>query len=253
MIARQFVKSLGLLVVTAALSACSATGNREGFDAIDRIEPANRFFHQNNVRLDRNVLRPVAQGYDFVTPTLFQHFIGNGISHLDLSNDFANYLLQGDGERSLNTLGRFVLNTVVGAGGLLDPASEFGLPKEGTDFGITLGTYGVGEVSYLVLPVLGPSTVRDAGGFVVDRAFNPLTYVGIYTNADAVGPTLTALEIIDRRNRNADLIDQVLYESVDSYVTIRSGYLQRRRAQIAGDDGAEDNLPDIFDDETPAQ
>jgi phospholipid-binding lipoprotein MlaA len=203
--------------------------------------------------LDRNVLRPAAQGYDFLTPTLFQHFIGNGISHLDLTNDFANYLLQGDGERGLNTLGRFMLNTIVGAGGLLDPATEFGLPKDGTDFGITLGTYGVGEGSYLVLPVLGPSTVRDTGGFAVDRAFSPLTYVGIFTNADAVGPALTAIEIVDRRNRNADLIDQVLYESVDSYVTIRSAYLQRRRSKIADGDGAEDSLPDIFDDEAPNQ
>ncbi len=249
----RLVKPVLLLVSALIVSACAAPGDREGFAASDHFEPANRFFHQNNLRLDRNVLRPVAQGYDFVTPDLFKHFIGNGLSHLDLVNDFANYLLQGDADRSLTALLRFTVNTVVGAGGLLDPATEFGLPKEGTDFGLTLGKYGVGEGSYLVLPLLGPSTVRDAGGFAVDKAFSPLTYVGIFTDAEAIGPVITALEIVDRRNRNAGLIDEVLYESVDSYVTLRSAYLQRRRSQIAGDEGAGDALPDIFDDETPSQ
>ena len=253
MIQRLAVKSLIPLAAVLLISGCATSADREGFAATDHFEDTNRFFHANNLRLDRNVLRPVAQGYDYVTPELVRHMIGNGLNHLDLTQDFANHLMQGNIQASLHTFGRFTLNTIVGAGGLLDPATEFGLPRESTDFGITLGKFGVGEGSYLVLPLLGPTTVRDAGGFVVDKAFDPMTYLGQVTTADGIGPLVTALEIVDKRNRNADLIDDVLYESVDSYVTLRSGYLQRRRAKIKGGQSDPEALPDIFDDETPTQ
>lgn len=249
----RLVRHSAAVLLLAILGACTAEGPREGFAAADPYEPVNRVIHEGNVRVDRVLLRPLSQGYDFLAPTLVKHLIGNGLSHLDLPNDFANYLLQGDIDRGLNTLGRFTLNTILGAGGLLDPATEFGLPKEGTDFGVTLGRYGVGEGFYLVLPLLGPSTLRDAPSTIVDRGLSPLTYVGFFTDAEGIGPALTVTEIIDQRSRNADLIDSVLYESPDSYVTIRSAYLQRRRAKIAGEEGAIDNLPDIFDEAPVSQ
>jgi phospholipid-binding lipoprotein MlaA len=144
------------------MSACASTGPRDGFAATDDYEPFSRAVHKNNIRIDRYFLRPVTQGYDYVTPTLFQHMISNGLKHIDLTNDFANYLLQGDVDGSLETLGRFTLNTVLGMGGFLDPATEFGLPKDDTDFGLTLASYGVGEGTYLVLPLVGPTTVLPA-------------------------------------------------------------------------------------------
>lgn len=240
------------LVLAAGLAGCATEGPREGFAATDPYEGLNRTIHAGNLRTDQYVVRPVAQAYDFATPTLFKHLIGNGLSHLDLANDFANYLLQADVDRSLNTLGRFTINTIIGAGGLLDPATEFGLPKDSTDFGITLGTYGVGEGPYLVLPLLGPSTARDLAGFVVDRGLSPTVAFGPLDVPGYVGPALTGIELVDRRDRSADVIDQVLYESADSYVTLRSAYLQRRRSQVSGGDTV-DNLPDIFDDESPSQ
>ena len=249
MVLRKFVKSVLLIGLVAGLGACAQTQGNGDLAKADPFEETNRFFHQNNLRLDRNVLRPAAQGYGYVTPTLFKHMIGNGLSHLELTRDFANYLLQGDVDRSLETLGRFTLNTIVGAGGLLDPATEFGLPREPTDFGMTLGRYGVGEGGYLVLPLLGATTVRDAAGYAVDRAFSPTSYLGPFIAADGISPAVTVLGLVHRRDKRADLIDDVLYNSPDSYVTIRSAYLQRRRAQIAGEDGAEELLPDIFDDE----
>ncbi|MEM9061740.1 MAG: VacJ family lipoprotein [Pseudomonadota bacterium] len=246
----SFVKWLALSSAALLLGACASTGPRDGFAASDDYEPTSRFFHENNVRLDRYVLRPAAQGYDFVAPELIKHLVGNGLSHLELPGDFANYLLQGDIDRSLDTLGRFTLNTLMGAGGLLDPANEFGLKQQPTDFGITLGKYGVGEGTYLVLPLLGPTTVRDVFGFAVDTAFSPTFYIGQFTALDAFGPSITVGEIIHGRDAQFGIIDDLLYESEDSYVTLRSAFLQRRRAQIAGPDSAIDALPDLFDDDS---
>ena len=251
MVSRVFVKWMGPAMAAALLAGCTADGPRSGFAETDDAEPFNKAMHEVNIGLDSYVLRPVAQGYDVVTPTLIKHLIANGVSHLELPVDFANHLLQGDIDRSMDTLGRIVLNTMMGAGGLLDPATEFGLPRDENDFGLTLASWGVGEGTYLVLPLIGPSTLRDTAGFVVDMGFSPTTYIGQFTAMDGFGPTVTVLDNVDSRNRNADLIDDVLYNSEDAYVTLRAAYLQRRRALVAGEQGLEDRLPDIFDDESP--
>mgnify|MGYP006278015127 CR=1 FL=1 len=248
--------SILCLAAALALTGCAGAGTGASFSERDPYEDTNRSFHEFNLALDRNVLRPVSQGYDTVTPTLIQHLLGNAFSHLDTVGDFANYLLQGEMEAAGTALGRLTVNTILGAGGALDPATEFGLPKEDTDFGVTLGRHGVEEGAYLVLPFLGPSTTRDLAGRVVDRAFDPTTYIGLGVEGTAVDVTLPAsgaVEVIDDRNRNADLIDDVLYESEDSYISLRTIYLQRRDALIAGGDDAGAALPDIFDDdEAPA-
>jgi len=236
-------------VLVLALGAC-ATADPNDLSATDRHTGFNRAMHDFNLAMDRNVLRPAAQGYDAVTPTLFKHLIGNGFSHLELPADFVNFVLQGEVDPALETLGRFTINTVMGIG-VLDPATEFGLPKRETDFGLTLGKHGVEEGSYLVLPFFGPSTARDAAGGVVDFAMNPLTYLGYV--APGVTPeatlALTATDFVDTRDRNKEIIDELLYESADSYVTLRSVYLQRRRSQVAGDKGDAEALPDIFDEQ----
>ena len=243
---------LRLLAIAFAigLSACTtAEGPRDGFAATDPYESFNRSLLKGNIRLDSYVLRPAAQAYDTVTPELFQHLITNGLAHLALVPDFANYVLQADVDGSLHTLGRFTINTVMGAGGFLNPADEFGLRRKPNDFGLTLARYGVSEGPYLVLPLLGPTTARDAGGFVVDRFFQPTTYLGYVTSADAIGPSITAIGLVEARDRNFDLIDSVLYEAEDPYVTLRAAYLQRRRSLAAGDEDRGSRLPDIFDDE----
>ncbi|MEM7669114.1 MAG: VacJ family lipoprotein, partial [Pseudomonadota bacterium] len=231
----------------------SSPGPGGEMSARDPYESTNRVLHNGNVRLDKYLLRPVAQGYDFITPELFKVMLGNAFNHIDTVGDFANYVLQGDVDSALVALGRFTVNTVIGAAGLLDPASEMSLPKEDTDFGVTLGKYGTGEGAYLVLPFLGPSTSRDAVGAIGDRALSPLTYVGIFvdgTIVDVALPSQTLLQVVDARNQNADLVDDLLYESADSYISLRSIYLQRRDSLIRGKDAADDDLPDIFDEET---
>ncbi len=234
-----------------ALAACGSPGPGASFDERDPFRDTNETIHNFNVGADRYVLRPISQGYEFVTPEVIQVLLGNAFNHIDTINDFANYLFQGEFESAGVALGRFTINTVLGGVGLLDPATEFGLPKEDTDFDVTLGKYGVGEGAYLVLPLLGPTTTRGIGGFVGDTAVNPLTYSG-FANSDVVNffnPAWNAGQIVHERAVNADLVDDLFYESENSYISLRTIYLQRRDALILGDEGADATLPDIFDEE----
>ena len=238
-----------VLACAAVLAGCATEAPREGLAATDPYEPFNRRMLNVNKGLDRYALRPASQAYDFATPTTIQFIIGNGLDYLETPIHFANYALQGDVENSLETLGRFTLNTVLGGVGMLDPATEFGLPRQETDFGITLARWGVAEGPFFVLPLLGPATARDLPSFVVDRAFYPLTYVGPFTTLDGLSPAVQAVDLMDTRARNSELIDELFYETEDTYVTLRAAYLQRRRAMAAGEEGAIEILPDIFDEE----
>lgn len=242
------IRRFAAVTMVLAVGAC-ATADPEDLSATDTHEGFNQQMLDFNIALDRNVLRPAAQGYDFATPALIKLLLGNGFSHLDLPADFANYLMQGEIESALETLGRFTINTVVGAGGLLDPATDFGLPKEDTDFGITLGRHGVGEGTYWVLPFIGPTTTRDAFGGLVDIALTPTTYMGLYAPgiSPEAGIALVVTEAVHDRDQNGAVIDELLYESADPYISLRSVYLQRRRSEVAGDEGGAEALPDIFE------
>ena len=242
------------LALAALLSACAGTGPEASFAERDPYEETNRDIHAFNVALDRNVLQPVSRGYGTVTPTLFQHMISNAFGQLDTLNHFLNFTLQGEFEPAGQAFGRLFVNTVLGAGGVLDPATEFGLPSQETDFGVTLGKHGVGEGAFLMIPFLGPSTTRDLGGMAGDAVLDPLTYVGFYDSSalNLMTPITTGVEIVHERHRNAANINEVLYESPDSYVTLRSVYLQRRDRLIRGPESEIEDMPDIFD-EAPSQ
>ncbi|HUF57047.1 MAG TPA: VacJ family lipoprotein [Thermohalobaculum sp.] len=226
-----------------ALAAC--TGGA-GDNPADPFEDYNRWVHRNNLRVDRAVLRPAARAYDAVTPTLAQHLVGNAFSHAGTVTDLANHVLQGRPRPALRSLGRLTLNTVLGAGGLLDPATEFGLPREDTDFGVTLARYGMDEGPYWVLWLVGPATTRDMIGQTVDLALNPFLWFGVATDRLWLPPASTLGETVDFRAGNMPLIDDLLYESDDSYTTLRTIYLQHRRARIAGGETVVEDLPDIF-------
>ncbi|MEM6944589.1 MAG: VacJ family lipoprotein, partial [Pseudomonadota bacterium] len=183
-------------LLVLGLGACASAPEGDGFAAQDPYESTNRAIHDFNVTLDDNFLRPVAKGYDVVAFGPLKSMIGNGLQHLELPVDFVNYLLQGEGRLAGRTLSRFVLNTTLGAGGLLDPATEMGVAREETDFGVTLGKWGVGSGPYLVLPLVGPSSPRDAAGFVVDRAFSPGTYT-VLGGPSALGRASLGTTIIE--------------------------------------------------------
>ena len=247
---RRLFNALAICVGLAAVAGC-ATQPAEGELIADPYIDTNRSIHSFNKGLDSAILRPAAQAYDFVTPATIQLLLSNGFDHLRLPGMFVNRVLQGDAESAGVVLGRFGVNTLAGAGGLLDPATEFGLPFEPTDFGVTLAVWGAEEGAYVELPFFGPSTSRHAVGRVVNFALDPsiLLTTGVVEAGTAVtiaSSARTPVDVVNTRHENADIIDSVLYESDDSYLTARTGYIQNRRRLIAGGETDTEALPDIF-------
>lgn len=237
-----------LAVATAATLAGCAAQTPEGALIADPYERTNRVIHSANVAVDRVVVRPAARVYDIVTPELFQQLLRNFVAHVRLPLIFINNVLQADIEGAGETLGRFSLNTVMGAGGLLDPATEIGIPFEDNGFGVTLARWGAGEGVFLMLPLIGPSTTRDAAGFAGNIAMNPLTYVtfggGTGQIAAAVGEFVGPVIIF--RSDNLETVDSVLYDEEDSYVATRTAFVLSRRSRIAEGGVDIEALPDVF-------
>ena len=234
---------LGLALV-AGLAGCATAP--EGALVADPYEGLNRSVHSFNKGVDRVVVNPASKAYDTVTPETFQFMIGNALSHLTLPGLFANHLLQGDLRDAGETLARFAINTVGGVG-FLDPATEIGAGYVETDFGLTLARWGVAPGVYHELPVFGPKTTRDAVGTAVDFVFAPTTYLG-GGNAAVIGYTVTGLELVDTRDRYRAVIDEILYDSEDSYLSSRNTYIQNRQRLLAGETEVE-TLPDIFEEQ----
>lgn len=241
---RSFPRISALVLIGATVGACS--GQTGSSLVSDPLEPLNREIHAFNKGVDTVLLRPGGVTYDAVTPLLVKHLVRNAVSHASLPGVFVNHLLQGRGDDAATTLGRFAVNTLVGAGGVLDPATEFELPLVDTDFGLTLATWGVDEGPYVELPLLGPSTLRDAVAVPVDMALTPTTYAPTESAITIVSTTGTLLDLVDSRNRATATIDELLYNSEDSYISLRTAYIQNRRRQVAGGDTATDDLPDLF-------
>jgi phospholipid-binding lipoprotein MlaA len=228
-----------------AVSAC--TQAVPGAEFNDPYENTNRNIHEFNKSLDRFALRSAGQ-VTSAAPEIVTIPIANFADNVGLPGMIVNGLLQGDiGGAATNTM-RFVLNTTVGFGGLFDPAGQIGLIEESTDFGETLAVWGAPEGAYIELPVLGPSTERDAIGTLVDFMIDPLARYG---TADQVAAATTAsvLDIAISRGRFGDTFDSVLYDSADSYAQARLLYLQSRRFAL----GIEAESTDIDPFQDPFQ
>lgn len=223
------------LSVAGFVAGCASQQQTEedaafGFEEpYDPIEPVNRVIFDFNEFLDGLLLKPLAEGYRVLLPQEARDSIRNFLRNLRTPVILANDLLQADMERAGTTVARFLVNTTIGIGGLFDRAADVGYDYHDEDFGQTLGVYGVGGGPYLVLPVFGPSTVRDTGGMVVDIFLDPLTYL-------ADDPELFArrgVEGIDKRERNIETVDDLKRDSLDFYARIRSLYLQQREEEIS--------------------
>ena len=220
---RCLKKSVLLLLIAFALSACASSPNA---NKEDPYEGFNRAVYGFNNGLDRFLIKPIAQGYHFVTPNFIETGIGNFFSNLAEVRSLANSGLQAKGNKTLMHTGRFLVNSTIGLLGFIDTATYFGMKKPThEDFGQTLAKWGVGAGPYLVLPLFGPSTIRDGVGIGVDSFLAPLRYVDHVPTRN----TLIATALIDTRTKFLATEDLL---SGDRYVFMRSAYLQNRQFLI---------------------
>jgi len=211
------------VMVAAALSACVTLPPNSPRSPQDPWESWNRGVYKFNDAIDRGIAKPVARAYLRVVPKPVRTGISNFLTNLETPTVMINDALQGKFLAAANDLGRFLLNTTVGIGGLLDPATAAGMDRNDADFGQTLGHWGVHAGPFIELPLLGPSDLRDAPSKVVDSYTNPRQYI---KNTD-VKYGLWGLYFVDRRASLLSL-DATLKNVYDPYVFIRDAYLARR-------------------------
>ena len=268
----NFFAKLGILVMVAVLVAggpspaaaemadvfdaqqLAAVG--DGEDDSDPIEPLNRIIFGFNEIFLEFVLLPLTNVYDLL-PSFVRSGVANVLGNLKAPITLANDILQGEAERALQTAGRFIINSTVGLGGLIDVAKMADIPKHNEDLGQTLATWGVGEGFYLVLPILGPSSPRDALGMLVEGHFDPFDLWWENIDREYLTYTRQGFKAIDTYHGVRDDLGEVKRASIDYYANIRSMYRQRRKAEIRN--GKEMDLPPIpelaldFEDEIKAQ
>ncbi|SIT35419.1 putative VacJ-like lipoprotein [Paraburkholderia ribeironis] len=220
------------LVATGLISGCATGPDRKPGDP---LEPMNRAVFKFNDNVDRYIAEPVAKGYQKVTPQPLRTAVSNFFSNLGDLTNAANALLQLKITDATEDIMRFTMNTIFGIGGLLDWATPAGLPKHHQDFGLTLGHWGIPSGPFVVLPLFGPSTVRDSMGLVVDVKFNPLNYM-----EPAVRNPLYVLQFVSVRSDLLGATNLLEQAALDKYSFVRDAYLQQRRARLRG---TSDNAP----------
>jgi phospholipid-binding lipoprotein MlaA len=228
---------LAATALTFTLGGCATLPSGKP-DPSDRFERVNRSVYSFNRAIDHAVLRPVARAYVKVTPVPVRHSISNFLTNLDYPVTIVNDFLQGKFHDGFSDVGRLGVNTVVGIGGLFDPASHWGMAKHNEDFGLTLATWGLPSGPYLMLPVLGPSSVRDAPGRFADRFATPISYLnntGLEVGTFVVKGVTTRADVLG--------LDPIIDSSFDPYAVVRSAWLQRREYQVHGARGPKPTVP----------
>ena len=259
-VVRRFAALLAVLAVMTACAgqekAAPTTSTQGALDAAyeeeddnDPLETLNRFIFAFDLTLDVFILKPVAATYRFMLPVEVRDSVRNVVRNLRSPVVLANDLFQGNMDRAETTAMRFLLNTTVGLLGILDVAEGWGYPHHDEDFGQTLAVHGSGEGFYLVLPIFGPSSVRDGVGLVVDTFLDPLTYVGRIYGVEDELMARTAAGGVDTRSRNIETLDDLQKDSIDFYARIRSLYRQTRANEIRNGTGEPSPVPGLFSSE----
>ena len=240
------LRKLTLTVIYIVLLAFNANAGSDGELTLKKDQPEkikdcfeslNRATFAFNQGLDKAIIKPIAEGYKNL-PDPIQKGTSNAVRNLSNLITIPNNILQGDVKTAMINTGRLVVNTTVGLLGTIDVANKMGFPKYvKEDYGQTLGSWGVGSGCYLVLPVLGPSTIRDtAGSFVNVMGGDPGYNMSVHGNNEFVGKgvfiTSKALSGIDFRSNNLDSFDNLEKNSMDFYASLRSLYLQDRENKI---------------------
>ena len=238
-----FARLTAALLLISALSACATTATRAA-DPRDPFEPINRVSYAINDGLDRALLRPAAKAYRAATPQFFQIGVSNVFSNAKYPVTLVNNALQGKFDAAANDTGRFLLNTTVGLGGLFDPATAIGLDRNDEDFGQTFGVWGIGTGPYFVIPLFGPTTLRDGIGSIADDFAEPRSYL----EDDSTRWSLWMFDKFETRVRLLDA-DALLDRSGDPYAFVRSAYLQRREFQVRDGNMPAEDLESEFAEE----
>jgi phospholipid-binding lipoprotein MlaA len=229
------------LLLFLALAACATRPPESDPEALaeyqennDPLEPLNRSLFAVHQVLDSVTLRPAALVYRAVVPPVVRLGVANVLGNLNAPNILFNDVLQGSAERAATTGARFLINSTLGIGGILDVAEDlFGLPGHFEDFGQTLGVWGLGGGPYIFVPLYGPTNPRDLVGSGVDTVASPWTWLGQGEAVIALRWARFGVEVVATREGVLDLLDELERASLDPYATIRSAYRQRRAAEIA--------------------
>lgn len=194
----------------------------------------NRGIFAFNDALDRYTLEPVARGYHAVTPDIVEGWITNFLTNLWFPVVFSNCVLQGKPQEAAQSMARFLVNSTVGIAGFGDPATRLNVPAPNEDFGQTLGYWGVRPGPYVVLPLLGPSSIRDTAGRTVDSAARVWPWFVPWWASSGVG----VVEVVSTRAKYLEEVSDLRESSLDFYVSVRNAYLQRREALVEDRVGA---------------
>ncbi len=231
-----------VVMASATLAACSTSNTTE---ISDPLEGMNRGIFKFNDAVDTAVLAPVAKGYRAAVPQPARTGVRNFLTNLKSPLTIANNLLQGDLRGAGDATTRMVTNSLLGFAGLVDVAGAEGIKHQDEDFGQTLGKWGVGHGPYLVLPLIGPSSVRDTTGLVVDAAADPLNLWLTNTNREEWVYARLGVTIIDKREELLDLLADLKKNSIDYYAAMRSTYGQRRAALLNDENASNAAFVDI--------
>jgi phospholipid-binding lipoprotein MlaA len=223
---------LGLAACATRPPASDPAAVEEFKENNDPLEPLNRVSFRINDTLDTYILAPVARAYVYALPGAVRQPVHNLLQNMTTPVLFINDVAQTRPKHAGTTFMRFVINTTVGVGGLFDVAAGWGYPAHGNDFGRTLALWGVPEGPFLFLPLLGPSDPRDATGYGVDVAFDPLTWMPTGYGLHTLNYARTGLSVVDARAGVLDQVDSIKKTALDPYATFRSLFRQNRENTI---------------------
>lgn len=238
----KVARVLALIGVLLIATGCATTGRTTPSDPLQGF---NRGVYKFNDVLDRAALKPAAKGYRAITPRWFRAGVGHFFANLVYPTTIINQVLQGKPGLGLRDTGRFLVNTTIGIGGLLDVATPLGLESHDEDFGQTLAVWGVGSGPFITLPLFGPSSLRDAPSRIVDYFTDPLTYVDLDLGAEL---GIRALDLVNARTELLS-VDSTLQSSFDPYGFVRDAWAQNREFEIFDGDPPAETLEDFEEEE----
>ena len=227
--------STALMFSTVLLASCASAppGPSDAQDDTnDQYENVNRVIFDANMSIDKYFFEPVAEGYRWVLPTPVRTGISNVLQNLKSPLIFANDLLEGNPERAGQTFGRFLMNTVLGLGGIMDVGTSAKIPYHDADFGMTLAVWGVGSGPYLVLPLLNSSNPRDGIAYGLESFADPVSIELDAHHLSDLSYTRFGVGLVSARANHIEDIDELKRSSLDFYATVRSLYWQDRNAKI---------------------